>query len=120
MAVTFSIHAFQKIGKGSDLGGLLVLLAEKGPDLAALFRELAAFDDLQQPCGVFRVVDGPVLGAVKLLLHRDDGVFEAQVIMGYPYMDNGVEVVYSVADKNNKGVEPYRWQPFLVWFDTEF
>ena len=49
-----------------------------------------------------------------------DGVFEAQVIMGYPYMDNGVEVVYSVADKNNKGVEPYRWQPFMVWFDTEF
>ena len=49
-----------------------------------------------------------------------DGVFEAQVIMGYPYVDNGVDAVYSVADKNNKGLEPYRWQPFLVWFDTEF
>ena len=49
-----------------------------------------------------------------------DGVFEAQVIMGYPYVNNGVEAVYSVADKNNKGNEPYRWQPFMVWFDTEF
>ena len=60
-----------------------------------------------------------------------DGIFEAEVIMGYPYLngykdEEGLDC-YDIAKSSSsnykvdyKGKDPYKLYPFLIWFDTEF
>ena len=49
-----------------------------------------------------------------------NGVFEAQVVMGYPYKNDRTKPGYVVDASTNKGKDPYQLYPFLIWFDTEF
>ena len=60
-----------------------------------------------------------------------DGIFEAEVIMGYPYLNGYTDAqgldFYDVSKSSSsnyavdyKGKDPYKLYPFLIWFDTEF
>lgn len=60
-----------------------------------------------------------------------DGIFEAEVIMGYPYTNGFTDAeglkFYDISKSSSskykvdyKGKHPYKLYPFLIWFDTEF